>query len=265
MPLLALQRYIWRVSFVVPLVAGLLVAGLAFGATRYAFYFFFPALAICVLVSLAVDTHNVLVTINSISGQIASGHWEMLRLTTLERSQIINAEYSIAQVRAWRATALEVGLHAFVGITYFFSFGFNQLAYGSRYWDELNLFLSFAALVGVILAFIAEPIWRMQAISAVALSISAQGGSTSSAALTAFGAVVGTRIVEATLLWSALFGSFRIFVLVLSYVRDFDRTLSNLMLCAATLFTTALLAFFFRVVGRLALRRALFAAFHPRA
>ncbi len=257
-----LQGYIRRISFVVPLILGLLAGGLSLVASRFAFWFIFPVVAICVLVTLAADMYYVLITINSISRQIESGHWEMLRVTTLDERQIIAAQYAVAQIRAWRVAAGEVGLRTFLGITVLVSVGYYQIAYGSRYWDTLDSALSIASLVGVIIVFIAEPIWRMQTISAIALAVSASGSNIATAALTAFGSVMGLHIVEVSLIWSMMFTSFRILQTIALY--RYDLVVTNLSTCLSIILTTALLAAFFRFVQRLALRRALYAAFRNR-
>ena len=117
--------------------------------------------------------------LGSISAEVAAKHWDLLRLTSLSYEQIVFAKQGVAQIRTWRVTIFVVTLRIAASLSMLLTFMLLL--------DRARPFNLFAAIDLVLLAFgygwivlfmdavyIVEPYWRMRAITALAVAISAR-------------------------------------------------------------------------------------------
>ena len=130
--------------------------------------------------SVLLDYHSMGVSVRSINGEISARRIDLLRVTPLREMQIIAAKYAGAQVRAWRRTALIMGLRAAAVVVALVGSlvtraGERLYPFSAREWFFLiygHVFLAAVALV-----FIIEPLWRMRAVTALGLAVSSHATS----------------------------------------------------------------------------------------
>src|SRR5262249_19323827 len=72
--------------------------------------FTFWVMAASVLITPVLDFLSISAALNSISAEISTGRWDLLRMTLLRPTQIVAAKHGAAQVRVWRPTMLLVGV-----------------------------------------------------------------------------------------------------------------------------------------------------------
>ncbi len=198
----------------------------ASGYEKFAAYFAFTTACnilgiviflFALVMMLALDFYAVVVSINTIGHDISLGQLDLLRLTDIQAKDYVAAKYATAQIRAWRVLALEVAARL-LGIvliiaasTYMSSWSYGGCCVYSRYvmvWPLVEEFanslnthplrtLANAAVIGLLVAaYIAEPVWRMRAVTALGLAISARLRNLPVAALTAFGGLVFIHVVQ---------------------------------------------------------------------
>ncbi len=142
----------------------------------YSQNFWLAATGASLLSVLAVDFRSIAAGVPVISEEIVSGRYELIRLTSISPVEVIVAKYAVARVRAWRITARLMWARALLA-----GFGLALLAWqwfstgvGST---VIDLFYASAALVvGTCGAavFVLEPYWRMKAMTALGVAISAR-------------------------------------------------------------------------------------------
>ena len=189
--------------------------------------FWIAAAAASVLAGLAVDFRAMTAGVPVISSEITSGRYELIRLTTVSPVQVIVSKYALARVRAWRITARVMWARALLAVLglallvwLWFSTGVGATPFDLLYAGGLLLVGACAAVV-----FVIEPYWRMKAITALGVALSARvinGVSAtlaSALALLAFwfvqlvGVVALTFLLSSTLIFIA-FGGVVLLVLV---------------------------------------------------
>lgn len=142
----------------------------------YSQNFWAVAMGASLLTSLAVDFRSIAAGMPAISEEIVSGRYELIRLTSISPVDVLVAKYAVARVRAWRITARLMWARALLAV-----FGLALLAWqwfttgvGSTIFD---LFYAGAALVigmcGAVV-FVLEPYWRMKAVTALGVAVSAR-------------------------------------------------------------------------------------------
>src|SRR5258708_17255528 len=57
--------------------------------------------------TIVADVYYVFMAVNSINREIQSGEWDLLKLTPIREQEILDAKYSIAQLRAWPVMTLD--------------------------------------------------------------------------------------------------------------------------------------------------------------
>ncbi len=194
-----------------------------------------------VVIMIVSDLYYALTTVGTINHQIAEGQWDLLRITDLRGENILLAKYAIAQIRAWRLMTVEIGIRV-AGIVFV---------------ALLNLQLSLVLLITfpvsiylaiLIVAYLAEPLWRMRAVVALGFAIGAWIHNYPFAVLAALGTTLVmqlSRLVVLAALWYVAFG-------LLS-----SRNGIFCLLPVVSLAITYLLYFFYQVLQRISLRQAL--------
>ncbi|MBN8638254.1 MAG: hypothetical protein J0M07_23280 [Anaerolineae bacterium] len=151
----------------------------------YSQNFWLAATGASLLTVLAVDFRSIAAGVPVISEEIVSGRYELIRLTSISPVDVIVAKYAVARVRAWRTTARLMWARALLAV-----FGLVLIAWqwfttgvGSTVFDLL--YAGAALVVGTCgaVVFVLEPYWRMKALTALGVAISARALSGVSAPL----------------------------------------------------------------------------------
>jgi len=154
-----------------------------------------------------LDFASFIFSLNSIGGEISAGRWELLRMTPIAEERIVAAKHSLAQVRAWRvmavvvyariAAVLLILLHVFLLPALI---GDGPDVFGGFRYDFFNSFLALITVVIFLAIYVIEPLWRMRAVTAVGIAISARVYTVAFAFLAAFAAMVATWISQVVIL-----------------------------------------------------------------
>lgn len=220
------QRYsLWVVLLVIGIVLALFVGWLIvrWYYARYYSYsttWFLDATSgfvgvlgiVSLLSSLLLDYLSMSAALSSISSEIVAGTWDLLRLTSVREGELVLAKHTAAQLRAWRATMWVVGLRIAAGLMVVVLLAARNIEYGSSLVAETPannlLFLlfnvvPFAALFGV---YILEPVWRMRAVTAVGMAISARLTEGTSSMLLGVGVLVMLWLTQLVLIAAVIAG-----------------------------------------------------------
>ena len=148
-----------------------------------------------------LDAQSITASVNSINREQVSGHWDLLRLTDLNEKFIIRTKHVLAQQRTWRSLLWVVGLRMAVTLLFLSQFtlvrspydGLTQLSrLVNRYErDSMLAIIDVAILVVSFVVFLLEPFWRMRALTAGGVMLSARIRDTTRALLAGLG-VIGT-------------------------------------------------------------------------
>ena len=227
--------------------------------TRYSTSLEFALFAagLSVLAGLALDFFSLSPALGSISGEIAAGRWELLRLTLLSGRQIVAAKHGVAQVRAWRWMMLIVAVRAatmlMIALTVLVAF-----------LDDMNIFtgmplstflIALCVSAGAGLIFALEPFLRMRAVTALGVAASARTRQPLSTVLVAIGMLAAFWLAQGFVAGALLLGG----TFIISPLAAFELALTQnvivaplvfLVLCAVTVYG------FYAIVQTWALRRA---------
>lgn len=179
--------------------------------TRYSasLEFALTVAGVSVLASFLLDFVSMSNALNSISGDVVAGRWELLRLTLLTPNQIVAGKHGTAQARTWRVTSLIVAARLA-------SMLLIALTVPITFIDETRIFVGmpvlpfiFAALAcgGVALIFSLEPLWRMRAVTALGVAASARDSQPLSALLAAIGTLAAFWLGQGMVVAALFFGA----------------------------------------------------------
>jgi hypothetical protein len=173
------------------------------------------AFVLSIAADVLLDMVCLAATVNAISGEVTAGRWDLLRLSSITPRQVNDAQHGLGQLRAWRFMAVVVGARmAVVLIAGLQAFVLPMLLYNDT---SVSGLFSFFGLFGwmIILTFgvfflvyIIEPFWRMRAMTALGLAISARVASLTGGLLAGFGAIVAVWVVQAIIMGVVLWVSF---------------------------------------------------------
>jgi hypothetical protein len=193
-----------------------------------------------VVIMVASDLYYMLTTVGAINHQIAAGQWDLLRITELRGENILLAKYAIAQIRAWRLLSVEVAIRV-AGMVLAVLFEPQVLIV-----LVLTLPVSWCLII-LVAGYVAEPLWRMQAIIALGVAIAARIQNYTFAILSALGFILVIqvlRFVVLAVLWYVTLG------LLTSRANVFC------MLPLASIATTYILYVFYQTLQKISLRQA---------
>lgn len=164
-----------------------------------------------VIATLPLDYVSMTTALNSINGEMQAGTWDLLRLTSVREGELVLAKHAGAQLRAWRVTMRVVGLRAAAGVlgllTVFLErdlrgvFGYSPRGLGD---ELLYILFSIVPILALFMIFILEPIWRMRAVTALGLAVSARSSDGSGSALLAVGTLMAFWLAQLILAPAAL-------------------------------------------------------------
>jgi len=200
-----------------------------------------------VVIMVAADLYYILTTVGAINHQIAAGQWDLLRITELRGENILLAKYAIAQIRAWRFLSVEVAIRV------------AGLVLGVLFEPQIFVVLVLTlpvswCLMILVAGYVAEPLWRMQAIIALGVAIAARVHNHTFAILTALGAILVIQVLRFVVLaglWYVTLGLLT------------SRTNVFCMLPLASIATTYILYVFYQTLRKISLRHAARFAIQP--
>lgn len=136
------------------------------------------ALFISVAANLVIDFGGMAAGAGAISSEIAAGRFDLIRVSLLRPGQIVVGKYVLAQVKAWRDTVRVMWLRLVVvvggiGIAAWTVLAgrLAQTGSGQSAFDGLFPYL-LSSVAGAL--FIIEPYWRMKAVTAIGVAVSAR-------------------------------------------------------------------------------------------
>lgn len=138
--------------------------------TSFAQFYFVFSLGV---VALWLDMACLRTSIRAINSEIQSGRWDLLRLTPIQIQTILRAKHAAAQVRVWRTLAAAIGVRVallpmiavWVGIDLP---TMRTTPFSAEYLSGVAYMFAF------ILLLILELFWRMKAMTALGIAVSAQ-------------------------------------------------------------------------------------------
>jgi hypothetical protein len=186
-------RHIWRYSLeiliVVLLVMGVLwLGGIWIGSPPKGFRVLdrgFDILNIMIFTSVLldgiIDFACVAAALNVSDHHTRPVWWDLIRLSAMPRNRIIVARHALAQVRVWwLAVAVASMRVAYSILTLILYLVLSPLVIGGGNWffigDALELTLIFSTIAVFMFMLVVEPIWRMKAVTALGVWISARVG-----------------------------------------------------------------------------------------
>lgn len=153
-------------------------------------------------VMLTADVAYVFTTVTHLGAEMRSGQWDLLRLTALKAEAILDAKYNGAQLRTWRILMVEISLRLFTVLLIALLALMQAITHIMLRFPDgiLTICLLVFVLSGVSVVYIREPWWRMRAVVALSLAISASIRQESYAVLAALSALIAIRLTQAALL-----------------------------------------------------------------
>lgn len=227
--------------------------------TRYSnsLEFAFMVAGLSVLAGFALDFSSIANALNSISGEITTGRWELLRLTMLTPKQIVAAKHGVAQVRAWRLMTLIVTLRVI-------SMLLIALSVLITFLDDTGIFFGMpvatfivAMLVsgGIGLLFSLEPYWRMKTVTALGVAASARARQPLSTLLVAVGTLAAFWLGQGFVVGALLLGMGVVITPLAMLEASFSRGVIFSPLVLPVIIAVAMYGFY-SIVQISALRRA---------
>lgn len=192
--------------------------------------------------NLLLDIVAMLGAVNSINREVISGRLDLLRLTQIGEAAIINAKHMAGQVRVWRVTLAIVSARItvlFLMIVHIavlpYWFGRNYTILNSVF-DSLRVnpvptlfFLASFFLVWGI--FIAEPLLRMPAMTALGIALSSRVRSSALGLLAGVLAIMAVWLVQGLIVG----GMAGLLLLYMAGVRDFILAFGSLFIACGLL------------------------------
>jgi hypothetical protein len=151
-----------------------------------------PFLQFVIIASvISADLYYIVIASNSMNVDKEGARWDLLRVTTLPEQSILAAIYAMVQIRGWRIMAVERAFTVAVAVI-------NLLFFASYYLevegsDTIGLLPPVISLVAAFFI----PMWRMQAITALGIAVSARVRQSSLAAAIMFVGIILLHILLA--------------------------------------------------------------------
>ncbi|MBZ0301898.1 MAG: hypothetical protein K8J31_19270 [Anaerolineae bacterium] len=170
-----------------------------------------------ILADAILDFICLQTALKTIYGEVIAGRWDLLRLTALNEWGIVRAKYAGARLRVWRATIVVAGMRLatlMIGILIlmvllYVLFGENSfiesLIDGFRN-DPLSALLGVVTTSLIALVYAVEPFWRMQAMTALGMVLSAQFHSAAMGMLAAVGVMVAVWLLQIVIVIALVLG-----------------------------------------------------------
>lgn len=169
------------------------------------------------LLNFALDFISMQAANRSISEEISRGRWDLLRMTPLKLPGILEAKHQVAQLQAWRSMLLVSGMRGAVLSLLAFSYGpLPLLMVGESQFlagmvrtivaEPLAMLLLLGLLGFGAAMYLAEPLWRMKAMTALGVMVSSYADSPPLATLASFGVITVVWIAQLIIAFSLMVG-----------------------------------------------------------
>ncbi len=167
-------------------------------------------LTVSLLGGFWLDLVSLAASVNAVSGELANGRWDLIRLTALNDQGLVAAKHAGSQLRVWRRLMWLVGLRSALAAILLLMFYIERAGLMTR---TMGTSASPSLAVGAAFSFafaglyLLEPFWRVRGMTAFGLFISTRDRSSSSAILAAFVGLLALWFVQAIILSAVLFGT----------------------------------------------------------
>jgi hypothetical protein len=219
----------------------------------------FILLAISFLASLALDFTSMSSSLGSISGDVITRRWELLRLSLVTTAQIVAAKHGVAQVRAWRSMifiiALRVAVLIALLISYFITMLYQNALYPMMPTDVWNEIVAGAIILVLGILYALEPWWRMRTVTALGVAISARARQPTSSVLAATGAIFGLWLLQGIVAFVVI-GCISVIILPMTLM---EYSISQFIFCSPLVILALIITTvygFYSIVQTWSLRRA---------
>lgn len=184
-------------------------------------YMLVGALLFSVLMFAVGDFYYLIRSLKSITPERESGHWDMIRLVPMSPKVVLDAKYAALQIQSWRVLMMEYVPRFYLMIALIpnvivsnisVSYYYYSSSYYSLSW--LNTILSTAMAALMIFIYTLEAGWRMRALTAIGLAISARSRNLVTNFIYGFLALIGVHMLEIL----CLFVPFYLFARVSRYL-----------------------------------------------
>jgi hypothetical protein len=202
-------------------------------------------------------------SVNSFSGEVIAGRWDLLRLTPYTANDLLAVKHSAARLQVWRMTMVVVDVRLNVIILFLLTYALNNLLDGYAF--EIGQILTYLPYLPLLIAYIVEPIWRAQLVTLLGLTISIRLRHTVSLMLTAIGTILTLWIAQPLILGGIFYASVRIFNQMFYPLRFNDPLMLDLALFLASLYIAAVFYAFYVVLYRAIYPRLLYWIDHTEA
>jgi hypothetical protein len=165
--------------------------------------------------------------LDNIRRDIDDQRWHLIQLTDISSKVVIRAKYAAAQIRAWRLLITVIGLRLLTGVmalltilvipllsplltfppyrmTYLDPYAATAAAFRASAAEAFTALTIWVALAIALAVYIYEPRWRLRALTAASLAISARLRDPALALFSAVGSVLGLWVLQGTLAFIAL-------------------------------------------------------------
>jgi hypothetical protein len=172
---------------------------------------------VSILADVLLDFACIIAALNSLRGRVNSPVWDLLRLTTMHPQSIVGAEHAVVQARAWRSMIWVVGMRfSVIALALIHAFALPIMLGDGGGWTGLvdtiadqpiQSLLTIAGFIVFLGIYVIEPLWRMWAMTALGLALTAWHRSIVTTILSAMGWMLGLWILQiiimAAMLWVA--------------------------------------------------------------
>jgi len=218
--------------------------------------------------ALVLDVACVLSSVNTINRERENGYWSLIRLTNLNRQSVIHAKHALAQENTVRILVLVINLRLALVVL----FGLFNILVEDPFTGRTNfeLFqdvfdenraeatLSLLTLLLFWLVYIVEPVWRVQAVTAFGLAISARVSNATQSLLAGLAGIAFMWVSQGMLLMAFFAMLFFIGVRI-----EIPNPLLGWLVTVGIVVLIAVLIYgYYRILSRWGLRRAVRAGFY---
>lgn len=174
-------------------------------------------IVISFLADAFLDFVSLGVSIHTISQEKVAGRWDLLRLTALNERGIVAAKHAGVRLRVWRFTTIIASARLAVLLLWLFAtfiLPYAVLGTNTNVNDLIVELMAqpFSTIVGMLvvllaaLVFVVEPFWRMQALTALGMVISAYVSHVPTARLAALGVMLLVWLLQIIVIIALIFG-----------------------------------------------------------
>lgn len=180
------------------------------------------AFVISLLDKFLLDFVGVFAGLNSVNRDRSEGRWDLICITGMSVHRMIRAKHAVIQIKSWRTMTNVMGLRLTVVVLALLTWIVPPLifphawymsriepVYGpSLIYEIVATSMLFLTLGSLMLAYIIEPRWRLRALTAGSLAVSARLRDGIIALMGAFGVFIGIWLAQIAL---SVFGVFLIY------------------------------------------------------